>query len=62
MIDQREMSRAMRNKAHMKFKMRGYTLKVEALTEIIYFLSRFEDAEDEYFDLLLDELHSFYTV
>ncbi|KAM7482881.1 hypothetical protein LguiB_007464 [Lonicera macranthoides] len=50
------MSGAMRNKVHRKFKMRGYTLKVEALTEILSFVSRFEDAEDEALDLLLDEL------
>lgn len=36
--------------------MRGYTLKVEALTEILSFLSSYEDAEDEALELLLDEL------
>ncbi|KAK4488987.1 hypothetical protein RD792_004778 [Penstemon davidsonii] len=37
--------------------MRGYTLKIEALSEILGFLSRFPEAEDEALDLLLDELH-----
>ncbi|CAK9176470.1 unnamed protein product [Ilex paraguariensis] len=50
------MNGIMRNKVQRKFKMRGYTLKVEALTEILSFLSRFQDAEDEALDLLLDEL------
>ncbi|KAK9168249.1 hypothetical protein Syun_000389 [Stephania yunnanensis] len=45
-----------RKKVHRKFKMRGYTLKMEALEEILSFLSRFEDAEEEAIDLLLDEL------
>ncbi|KAL8041773.1 hypothetical protein ABFS82_09G005700 [Erythranthe guttata] len=51
------MSKAMRNKVQKKFKMRGYTLKIDALTEILGFLSRFPEAEDEALDLLLDELH-----
>ncbi|KAL2555332.1 DNA polymerase epsilon subunit B2 [Forsythia ovata] len=51
------MSGAMRNKVQRKFKMRGYTLKVEALSEILSFVSRFPEAEDEALDLLLDELH-----
>ncbi|KAL8457157.1 hypothetical protein ACS0TY_034318 [Phlomoides rotata] len=51
------MSSAMRNKVQRKFKMRGYTLKIDALSEILGFLSRFPDAEDEALDLLLDELH-----
>ncbi|CAI9767399.1 unnamed protein product [Fraxinus pennsylvanica] len=51
------MSGAMRNKVQRKFKMRGYTLKVEALSEIHSFVSRFSEAEDEALDLLLDELH-----
>ncbi|KAI3759485.1 hypothetical protein L6452_07348 [Arctium lappa] len=46
----------MRNKVQRKCKMRGYTLKVEALNEILSFLSNYEDAEDEALDLLLDEL------
>ncbi|KAM0068481.1 putative DNA-directed DNA polymerase [Helianthus debilis subsp. tardiflorus] len=52
------MSGKMRAKVHNKFKMRGYTLKVEALKEILSFLSNFEDAEDEALDLLVDELHT----
>ncbi|KAL0318658.1 UNVERIFIED_CONTAM: DNA polymerase epsilon subunit B [Sesamum angustifolium] len=51
------MSSAMRNKVQRKFKMRGYTLKIEALSEILGFLSRFPEAEDEAIELLLDELH-----
>lgn len=39
-----------------KFKIRGYTLRVEALEEILSFLSHFDDAEDEAIDLLLDEI------
>ncbi|KVI07844.1 DNA polymerase alpha/epsilon, subunit B [Cynara cardunculus var. scolymus] len=50
------MSGTMRNKVQRKCKMRGYTLKVEALNEILSFLSNYEDAEDEALDLLLDEL------
>ncbi|MFS8019796.1 putative DNA-directed DNA polymerase [Helianthus anomalus] len=53
-----KMSGKMRAKVHNKFKMRGYTLKVEALKEILSFLSNFEDAEDEALDLLVDELHT----
>nr|KAJ0223776.1 hypothetical protein LSAT_V11C200056130 [Lactuca sativa] len=50
------MSGTLRNKVQRKCKMRGYTLKVEALTEILSFLSSYEDAEDEALELLLDEL------
>ncbi|KAJ9542496.1 hypothetical protein OSB04_029002 [Centaurea solstitialis] len=50
------MSGRMRNKVQRKCKMRGYTLKVEALNEILSFLANYEDAEDEALDLLLDEL------
>ncbi|KAK6123610.1 hypothetical protein DH2020_042642 [Rehmannia glutinosa] len=51
------MSNAMRNKVQKKFKMRGYTLKIEALSEVLGFIRRFPEAEDEALDLLLDELH-----
>ncbi|KAL3512460.1 hypothetical protein ACH5RR_025177 [Cinchona calisaya] len=51
------MSSVLRNKVQRKFKMRGYTLKVEALTEILSFVNRFPDAFDDAVDLLLDELH-----
>ncbi|KAK6148239.1 hypothetical protein DH2020_019151 [Rehmannia glutinosa] len=37
--------------------MRGYTLKIEALSEVLGFIRRFPEAEDEALDLLLDELH-----
>ncbi|KAK1421047.1 hypothetical protein QVD17_23104 [Tagetes erecta] len=52
------MSGKMRTKVHSKCKMRGYTLKVEALKEILSFLSNYEDAEDEALNLLLDELQT----
>lgn len=45
-----------RKKVQRKFKIRGYTLRVEALEEILSFLSHFDDAEDEAIDLLLDEI------
>ncbi|KAL6583692.1 hypothetical protein OROMI_002981 [Orobanche minor] len=51
------MSSVMRNKVQRKFKMRGYTLKVEALSEILGFICRYPEAEDEALELLLDELH-----
>ncbi|EPS66015.1 hypothetical protein M569_08761, partial [Genlisea aurea] len=46
-----------RNKVQRKFKMRGYTLKIEALSEVWGFISRFPEAIEEALDLLLDELH-----
>ncbi|RVX14082.1 DNA polymerase epsilon subunit B [Vitis vinifera] len=52
------MGAATRKKVQRKFKIRGYTLKVEALDEILSFLSHFQDAEDEAIDLLLDELEN----
>ncbi|CAI9113288.1 OLC1v1013861C1 [Oldenlandia corymbosa var. corymbosa] len=53
------MSSSLRNKVQRKFKMRGYTLKVEALTEILSFVNRFPEAQDDAIELLLDELHHF---
>ncbi|XP_038724892.1 DNA polymerase epsilon subunit B isoform X2 [Tripterygium wilfordii] len=50
------MSGAVRKKVQRKFKMRGYSLKVDALDEVLSFVSRFEGAEDEAIDLLLDQL------
>ncbi|KAL6992051.1 DNA-directed DNA polymerase [Sarracenia purpurea var. burkii] len=50
------MSSAIRRKVQRKFKMRGYTLKVEAPNEALSFLTHFQDAEDEALDLLLDEI------
>ncbi|EMS46400.1 DNA polymerase epsilon subunit 2 [Triticum urartu] len=47
---------AMRKKLQRKFRLRGFTLKVDALEEAAAFLARFPDAEDEALDLLLDEL------
>ncbi|KAF7035474.1 hypothetical protein CFC21_046349 [Triticum aestivum] len=49
-------SAAMRKKLQRKFRLRGFTLKVDALEEAAAFLARFPDAEDEALDLLLDEL------
>ncbi|KAI4326321.1 hypothetical protein MLD38_031647 [Melastoma candidum] len=51
-------SAAIRKKAQRKFKMRGYTLKVDALDPVISFASRFSGAEDDALDLLLDQLDS----
>ncbi|KAI4352050.1 hypothetical protein L6164_006336 [Bauhinia variegata] len=46
-----------RKKIQRKCKIRGYTLKVDALDEILSFVSRFEGPdEDEAIDLLLDQL------
>ncbi|XP_073109974.1 DNA polymerase epsilon subunit B-like [Elaeis guineensis] len=45
-----------RKKVQRKFKLRGFTLKVEALEEALAFLSRFPDAEDDALDLLIDEI------
>ncbi|KAF5935966.1 hypothetical protein HYC85_027095 [Camellia sinensis] len=50
------MSGVIRKKVQRKFKMGGYTLKVEALNEVLTFLTHFQDAQDEALDLLLDQL------
>ncbi|CAL5346709.1 unnamed protein product [Camellia sinensis] len=50
------MSGVIRKKVQRKFKMGGYTLKVEALNEVLSFLTHFQDAQDEALDLLLDQL------
>lgn len=53
-----KMSGVVRNKVQRKFKMRGYSLKVDALSEVLSFLSHFpSDALDDALELLLDELH-----
>ncbi|XP_020271297.1 DNA polymerase epsilon subunit B-like isoform X1 [Asparagus officinalis] len=46
----------LKKKIQRKFKIRGFTLKTEAIDEAISFLSRFPDAEDEALELLIDEL------
>ncbi|XP_050234575.1 DNA polymerase epsilon subunit B [Mercurialis annua] len=51
-------SSALRKKIQKKFKIRGYTLKVDALDEILSFVNRFPDAEDDAVDVLLDRLQS----
>ena len=54
---EREMSASTRKKVQRKCKIRGYTLKVDALDEILSFVSRFDGPdEDEAIDLLLDQL------
>ncbi|KAF5192042.1 Dna polymerase epsilon subunit b [Thalictrum thalictroides] len=45
-----------KKKIGKKFKLRGYKLKVEALDEILNFVNRFGDTEDEAIDLLIDEI------
>ncbi|KAF3975992.1 hypothetical protein CMV_000780 [Castanea mollissima] len=45
-----------RKKVQRKCKIRGYTLKVDALDEILSFVNRFQGAEDDALDLLLDHL------
>lgn len=47
---------AIRRKVQKKFKMRGLTLRVDSLDEILSFLSHFADAEEEALDLLADEI------
>lgn len=50
------MSHMLRNKVQRKFRMRGYTLQVEALTEVLSFVTQYPDNENEAIDLLLDNL------
>ncbi|KAE9456820.1 hypothetical protein C3L33_11316, partial [Rhododendron williamsianum] len=47
-----------RKKIQKKFKLWGYTLKVEALNEVLSFLSHYQDvpSQDEALDVLLDNL------
>ncbi|KAJ0981216.1 hypothetical protein J5N97_009471 [Dioscorea zingiberensis] len=47
---------AAKKKAQRRFKLRGFTLKVEALDEVLKFLSHFPEAEDEALDLLIDDI------
>ena len=49
-------SAATRRKLQRKFRLRGFTLKVDALEEAAAFLERFPEVEDDALDLLLDEL------
>ncbi|CAI0400208.1 unnamed protein product [Linum tenue] len=51
-------SASMRKLIQKKFKIRGYALKVDALDEILSFVNRFKDAEEEALKLLLDDLQS----
>ncbi|XP_057446745.1 DNA polymerase epsilon subunit B [Lotus japonicus] len=51
------MNASTRKKVQKKCKIRGYNLKLEALDEILSYVSRFEgDLEDDAIDLLLDQL------
>lgn len=50
------MSGQTRKKIQKKLKIRGYGLRMDALDEILSFVNRFPDAEDEAVDLLLDQL------
>ncbi|KHG26454.1 DNA polymerase epsilon subunit 2 [Gossypium arboreum] len=50
------MSGQTRKKIQKKLKIRGYSLKTDGLDEILSFVNRFQDAEDEAIDLLLDQL------
>ncbi|KAJ6375960.1 hypothetical protein OIU77_000850 [Salix suchowensis] len=52
------MSSAVRKRIQKKFKIRGYTLRIDALDPILSFTNRFLGAEDEALDLLLDHLQS----
>eukprot|EP00258_Populus_trichocarpa_P021962 XP_024437981.1 DNA polymerase epsilon subunit B [Populus trichocarpa] len=52
------MSSTVRKLIQKKFKIRGYTLKIDALDQILSFTNRFLGAEDEALDLLLDHLQS----
>lgn len=45
-----------RKKVQRKFKLRGFTLKVDALDETLAYLAHFPDAEDECLDLLIDDI------
>lgn len=46
----------LKKKIQRRFKIRGFTLKTESLDEVLAFLARFPDAEDEALDLLIDEI------
>ncbi|GMI92899.1 CYCLOPS 2, DNA polymerase epsilon subunit B2 [Hibiscus trionum] len=50
------MSGQFRKKIERKLRIRGYGLKMDGLEEILSFVNRFQDAEDEAIDLLLDHL------
>ena len=53
------MSASTRKKVQRKCKIRGYSLKVDALDEILSFVSRFSYSDaDDAIDLLLDQLHN----
>ncbi|CAN0866430.1 DNA polymerase epsilon subunit B [Linum grandiflorum] len=49
---------SLRKSIQKKFKIRGYALKVDALEEVLSFVNRYQDAEDEALELLLDHLLS----
>ncbi|KAG6607402.1 DNA polymerase epsilon subunit B, partial [Cucurbita argyrosperma subsp. sororia] len=47
----------LRRKVQRKSKIRGYSIKLDALAEIVSFASRFDGCEDDAIDLVLDHLH-----
>lgn len=48
----------LRKKVQRKAKIRGlYSIKLEALDEIVSFVSRFHGFEDDAIELVLDDLH-----
>ncbi|XP_021291975.1 DNA polymerase epsilon subunit B isoform X2 [Herrania umbratica] len=51
-----KMSGQTRKMIQKKLKIRGYSLKMDGLEEILSFVDRFQDAQDEAIDLLLDQL------
>lgn len=47
---------ALKKKIQRKYKIRGFTLSTDAIEEVLCFLARFPDAEDEALELLIDEI------
>ncbi|KAH8491983.1 hypothetical protein H0E87_021543, partial [Populus deltoides] len=58
LLQKQKMSSTVRKLIQKKFKIRGYTLKIDSLDQILSFTNRFLGAEDEALDLLLDHLQS----
>ncbi|XP_042434279.1 DNA polymerase epsilon subunit B-like [Zingiber officinale] len=47
-----------RKKVQHKFKLRGFTFKVDAMEEVLAYLAHFPNDEDEALDLLIDEMYN----
>lgn len=47
-----------RKKVQHKFKLRGFTFKVDAMEEVLSYLAHFPNGEDEALDLLIDEMYN----